>query len=510
MVPISRRSLILSTFAAHLISLGRGASGANGISADYTVDWGRVREVSQAFVNRESPSEVFPFELASMPGTAQHERKVLMHYFPPLPLSLDNLPAEQDYYETRYLQRHGEADKFLKVGGYLRERPLSVGPWSEPFWKEINFGIDVLRANAIGADGFGVDLLNFGRGRFWDSALGLLNAAHAVAPSFKIMPEPDVSEASTFSAKDVEDALVALANHPATFHLPDGRLLLSPFAPERRSKSFWSAILNGLVGKGISVAFLPILLNVPANAKQFASISYGMSEWGARDVPGVESDKSAAVWQELQGKDAVWMAPVAPQDARPKSSIFWEAGNTRLFRTMWEKAIRQRADYVHVVTWNDYGESTETSPSSQTQYLFYDLCAYYIAWYKSGRPPRILRDAIYYCHRTQLLGKAASVPASDTPLKLLGRSAIENDVEMIALLTAPATISIELGDTKRSVDTVEGLTTLRVPATEGRPLFRIVRNGRTVVEKVGDWTIEANPDRESALYVGGSSARSKP
>ena len=55
-------------------------------------------------------------------------------------------------------------------------------------------------------------------------------------------------------------------------------------------------------------------------------------------------------------------------------------------------AIDGGADWVQLITWNDYGEHTEIAPSTGTQHAFYDLTAYYTAWFKTGAAPRIVRD----------------------------------------------------------------------------------------------------------------------
>ncbi len=139
------------------------------------------------------------------------------------------------------------------------------------------------------------------------------------------------------------------------------------------------------------------------------------------------------------------MEAIAPQDAQPKTSIFWESLNTELFRRCWMKAIREKAQYAHVITWNDYSEATEIEPSSGTQFLFYDLSAYFISWFKLGRPPRIIRDTIYYSHRRQILNPGSPPRPDDKPLKLLGRGPVQNRVEMIGMFDA----SRDVGDLRR-------------------------------------------------------------
>ena len=42
----------------------------------------------------------------------------------------------------------------------------------------------------------------------------------------------------------------------------------------------------------------------------------------------------------------IWMHTIVPQDNRRKSSIYWEATNSLLFRKCWETAISANADWV--------------------------------------------------------------------------------------------------------------------------------------------------------------------
>ena len=201
------------------------------------------------------------------------------------------------------------------------------------------------------------------------------------------------------------------------------------------------------------------------------------------------------------------MAPIAPQDVRPKVSIFWEAENTGLFRRLWDQAIRGPAKYAQVITWNDYGETTEIEPSSGTQFLFYDLSAYYIHWFKYGRPASITSDAIYYSQHTEIYKDGETSRPEDVPFRRMGRAPVSNMVEITAMLTAPATLEIETGGAIARRVAPAGLTVFSTPARIGRPIFRIKRGGDIVVEKRSDWTISDHPSAANPAYFGGSSNR---
>ena len=284
--------------------------------------------------------------------------------------------------------------------------------------------------------------------------------------------------------------------------------MVAPFAAEYKSPDFWVNLINRMAAANTPIALLPVLLDYPTSALKFSDISFGMSRWGERDPESVARDPFPDIVHKLMNGKLAYMMPIAPQDVRPKSSIFWEAENTRLLRIGWEKAIRdQNTKYVQIITWNDYSESTEISPSAGTQFAYYDLSKYYITWFKTGQAPQIVKDAIYYSQRRQVVQIGHPPVLSDTPMKLLGNSALRNDIELIAFLTAPADLEIEIGEHSYKKHSARGLAEFRIPAAVGQPIFRIRRHGSVVLEKRSDWRIQANPVAEDPIYVGGSSNR---
>jgi hypothetical protein len=263
----------------------------------------------------------------------------------------------------------------------------------------------------------------------------------------------------------------------------------------------------------VAVFFMPDIVSagpvpeavytIPA-ARDVVDISDGLTDWGIRDVARLEAQRSAPL---RHMKTRVWMQPIAPQDERPKVPAFSEADNTAMFRASWQEAFRQDADYIHLVTWNAYAEATEVGPSTGIQFLFYDLTRYFIDWYKAGEPPRITRDAIYYSHRTQIFDPDRPPRPGDQSYKDVGPSPVSNKIEMVAMLTAPAEIEIQIGAAHVRHAYGAGLAVLTAASKPGRPIFRIFRNNEVVVEKVSDWTIDTAPAAANPVYFGGSSTR---
>src|SRR6202521_4996032 len=72
-----------------------------------------------------------PFTMPAPDALFGSSKKVFAHYFYPFPLSVENKPASDDYYNRNYLSPKGENGKWAANGGFLRQRPLPVGVKSD-------------------------------------------------------------------------------------------------------------------------------------------------------------------------------------------------------------------------------------------------------------------------------------------------------------------------------------------------------------------------------------------
>ncbi|HUC19626.1 MAG TPA: endo-1,3-alpha-glucanase family glycosylhydrolase [Acetobacteraceae bacterium] len=480
-----------------------------GMQQPSRAEWRTIREIAERFVDRESPPGVWPFRNPSRAVLASSPRTTFAHYFPPYPLSLDNLPAGRDTYNDALLDPAGARGRFTAIGGYLRDRPLPVGPWKSRDWREIDATIEILRAERVGIDGFACDLLRVApehQFNAWDEINLLMRTAEAVAPRFRIVIAPDSVALRSVSAPRLAAAIAALARYPSAGRLKDGRLLLAPFAPETMGADYWHAVLDDLESRGMPAAFIPVLLGWRRAAAEFAPISDAMSAWGERDADAVEDGAFDGFETAMAPYTALAMMPVGPQDVRPKTERFWESRNADAYRLLWMRAIAHGVRFVQIVTWNDYSETSAIAPSAGTQFLFYDLTAYFNDWYKTGAPPAILRDAIAYSERTEIIPPNTGSTAG-APMERMGRTPLCNRIQMLAFLTAPASLEIALGDQIWHKDASAGLAVFSIPAKAGRPIFTIVRGGRVVLRLTSAWEIHPSFTIENPAYLGGSSTR---
>lgn len=338
----------------------------------------------------------WPFVQPAISSLRASSKKVFAHYFTPFPVSIDNLPASADYYAVQYMQPSGESGKFAGSGGFIKQRPLPRAVLNSTIWDQTDMTQDIRRAAALGIDGFALNLLA-STGTHWDRSLRMLDLAQATDTGFKLLLMPDMEAEFKGQPQNLLPVLRILARHPAAHRLADGRLVLAPYNAQNQSVAWWTQLMSTLRAEGINVAFFPVFQNWQAYAPSYGPISVGLSDWGERS-PGANRSWNTAP-AKAKTYNTMWMAPASPQDSRAKDLPYWEARNSENYRLMWENAINGGADWVQIITWNDYSEATEIAPSSGTQWSFYDLTAYYTAWFKTGVRPAVTRDALYYFHR---------------------------------------------------------------------------------------------------------------
>jgi hypothetical protein len=255
---------------------------------------------------------------------------------------------------------------------------------------------------------------------------------------------------------------------------------------------------------GITVAFVPTFLDY-ANAAAFSSISYGFSMWGERSPNSIGGSIGDAQSAHAGGK--IWMQPIAVQDVRPTAGTYTEANNTETLRGLWNIAIGQGAEWVQLVTWNDYSEGTEISPSSHIGWSPLDLVAYYATAFKTGTPPPIVRDVVYLSHRIQ---PAAALPTGpQTVLMQLrsGSSPARDKVEVLSLLTAPATVVVRVGTASYSYNAPAGFSVTSVPLGVGQVSASITYSNGAKLSVVSPNPVVARPVIQDLQYYFASSGR---
>ena len=468
---------------------------------------------SISYVGNHLPFDV----MANAEYSPQHQalsskKKVFAHYFLPYPLSFNNSPPEQSYYQQQYLNPAGEKGKFRTKGGLLRQRPLPRAPMPDFVdYKMEDLRQEVRLAKAVGIDGFAVNIMTM-EGQLWDQTERLVKVAQE--ENFSILVMPDMN--AVFKRHpDQFETLITVANQwPSAYRLDNGSLVISPYMAENQAPIWWKNTKQALAKQGINIALVPVFHNMKKQlarfeselGDQFVGLFYGVSDWGPRTPSGAK--RIVEDIQLAQQKDLVMMAPVSPQDVRPKSSKFTDAHNSETYRALWISAIENEVPWVHIVSWNDYSESTEVSPSTLTQYAFYDLTAYYSHWFKQGQPP-IVRDTLYGFYRSQSWKDKPVDPMLEFMHPTPG-SEPKDEIELLAFAKQPATLEIEIANSVHQIDVESGISSFKVPLHYGQPQFRMVRNN-TIDSYIYDTpAIEKPVTVSNLMYQGVGSGRIAP
>jgi hypothetical protein len=409
-------------------------------------------------------------------------KRVVAHYFCPFPLSIDNAPSLTDYYETQFLTVGGESGKHAPYGGFLRQRPppVAIGA-ATPGYEIANLQLEVTRAIARGVTGFEFDVLSLADAILPTGQLNpnghlawLFKAALAADLRFWVVPMLDMSSLGAgLTVAQAVSVLAACSTQPNVARLPDGRMLFTAFNATRMPLTWWQQVIAGLNAQDIDVAFVPVLLGEPAS-DPYAAIAHGVGGWGTATPDAAKSCPPS------------FMMPVLPQQFRPDAQCFWEAGNTGSLRAGFLAAINApMCQMIQLVTWNDYSESGQVSPCTDATLNpnigtgFYDLLGYYITWFVTGVQPRITQDVAYWCYKPML--STAAHANQLLPFKIVPPGIETANIELLAFLTAPATLMINGNATGAPA----GITSFVAPMAPGFPQFKVQRDGSDVFEFKG-------------------------
>lgn len=449
-----------------------------------------------------------PFDMPSKQTFFEARRKVFAHYFYTFPLSPDNKFACNDYYNTQYLNPDGENGKWKPQGGFTRQRPLAV-PVNHPRDDGANMEKEIDMAMDRGITGFTFDMLSLADAMSPTGKLQtLLLAAEARDPRFKIIPMFDMNAMTGLTADDAAELMNLIADYPALYRLDDGRIMMTAYNADIQGAEWWKSVIAQLNGDDVNVAFIPCLGGGNKPTDEFAAISYGYANWGTV-IPSSSANISAEYAHSI---GLTYMLPIGTQQYRPKNPNYWEASCSLSFRNSWLSAINTDADYVQIVTWSDFSESAQIQPYTDITLAtdigtgFYDLNAFFAAWYVTREMPLVERDALYWFHRRQFLG--APHPNQPTETACNGGTP-EDSIEVVALLTADG--QIRINDTVS--DACGPVHVMKVPLQKGVPSFALLRNGSNVfafdsaINVAGEDSANPNGLTDLTYWSGGGQAR---
>lgn len=451
---------------------------------------------------------VTPYLPFNLPGK-ESPREVFAHYMPNLPISIDNKDGDEDYYAKQYLTTYGEGGEHAAYGGFLRDRPLPRAHSDLPDWQLADLRTEIDQAKSVGIDGFAVDVL---QPRAASHVVDQILQAAAASDKFTVLITADITgPLGAMTAADFAADVAPYLTAPGAFRLGDGRPVLGAFAAEQQSPAWWASVFDVLRDKfNVAVAFVPTFLDVADNPEKFAPFSYGFSMWGGRDpnamtVEDAGRGSSVDVIRRAHQLGRLWMQPVAFQDSRPRSGTFWESANSLTNRLAWQLADEQHAEWVQLITWNDYAESTAMAPSVAHGWRILDMNSYDIFRYKFGRSPRIVRDALFFSYRAQPFGARPVYPETSLMHVVPDSVPPRDTIEVVAYATAPSQVSVRAGQQDHSCQVPAGRGVCTFPLSLGSISAEMRRNGVVVAAARSNADVTGTPYVQDLQYrvVGG-------
>jgi hypothetical protein len=99
-----------------------------------------------------------------------------------------------------------------------------------------------------------------------------------------------------------------------------------------------------------------------------------------------------------------------------------------------------------------------------------------------GKQPPITHDVLYYFYRREPTDAAS--PSQSAPTQIRTGNP-EDDIELLAFLTAPGVVKIAIGGQVFTQNAPAGMTSFKVHTAPGFPVFSLSRNGSDVVSFQG-------------------------
>ena len=378
----------------------------------------------------------------------------------------------------------------------------------------------ILLAQQYGIDGFALNCGSWTKDPYYIERSTLMyEAAKRVDPNFKIFFSIDTATGLDPVSTSL-DMVKRFYDHPNQFR-HDGKPVLSSYSSP---KTRWGEAIAALKDAGKEVCFVPFLWT--DNYTLAPSYDGALNTFA--DAPYIDGyflfGIDAPAWDLIQGNaNCRRAASKLGKLYMATNSFAYNSANLRDFHGMrdyaaiWEGIVKDNADWVEIVTWNDYAEDSSLSPATafpgwpldhDESYL--DVTSYYSAWFKSGHKPEIAQEKIFYVYRerSKLLNRAFdSKKQAWTNLPDQVHDDVEDNIYSTAFLKEPAELTIQSGKGQKTFQLNAGVSHVDMPFEPGVPHFILKRKGKILAEFSGRQEIIKEETKENSPFVQHNSNR---
>lgn len=372
-----------------------------------------------------------------------------------------------------------------------------------------DFAADISAASAVGIDGFA---LNVGPDSWMADRVAKMYAA-AVGTSFKLFISLDMAVMASDSISELTPWITNYNSHPNQYFY-NSKQFVSTFAGESitfglsSAQAGWESFKTTLSGLGIDIFFMPSFTALGPSAAMSMASNDGAFSWDA--WPTTDSEMSTAEDQAYMSDRAgkLYMAGVSPWFYTHFSYKNWIYKSDDLYTTRWEQLVSLQPDFIEIITWNDYGESSYIGPvdgatpydseiNSSAWVSGYDhtawisLAQYYITAYKNAAYPAITANKLYWWYRSHPKAATASADPYGKPTNY---DWADDNIYLSVMLTQSATVTVTSGGSSQTFSGVAGMNHFQyVGFSAGTPSVSITVNGANVLTVQGAITITNTP-----------------
>lgn len=281
---------------------------------------------------------------------AAHDRLVLAHWVP------RHRSGDYSRFSNAPLYPQASTEDAAYVGHAIDQaRSAGVGGFTVTWQPYLDKAVDVYMAEAAKRPG-------------WHTALQLNTRLANTARSSAVASDPEVMAA---------DIVHVLGRHPgaALVRTADGRPVVFAYQAARLSPAQWRQVLQTTAAAGHPVAVMggnvsPEHLDVLDGYFVYNSLQFG-DLGGAYRTAGELTRTHHLVRAGAARK--TWIATVTPGMHDWDNERIIDRQDGARYRDQWTAARGSQADWVYIVSWNEYGEDTVIEPSVRWGSTYLDL-----------------------------------------------------------------------------------------------------------------------------------------
>ncbi|CCG82461.1 Glucan endo-1,3-alpha-glucosidase Agn1 [Taphrina deformans PYCC 5710] len=372
-----------------------------------------------------------------------------------------------------------------------------------------DFAADIAAASAVGIDGFA---LNVGPDSWMADRVAKMYSA-AVGTSFKLFISLDMAVMAGDGISDLTSWVTNYASHPNQYFY-NNKQFVSTFAGESvtfgyaSAASGWSAFKNTLSAAGHDIFFVPSFTALGPSAAMGMSSNDGAFSWDAWSTTNSEMSTAEDTAYMSNKGSKVYMAGISPWFYTHFSYKNWIYKSDDLYTTRWEQLVSMQPDFIEIITWNDFGESSYIGPlTGATPYdseinssawvnghdhtAWTDLAAYYIQAYKNAAYPTVTSNKLFWWYRTHSKDASAT---SDPYGKPTNYGYADDNIYLSVLLTGSATVTVTSGGSSQTFNGVAGMNHFQyLGFSTGTPSVSITMGGSQVLSVSGPAAIVSSP-----------------